>query len=111
MKDEIIVIGGATGGQSIVGLKNGKWTWTQSMTNELSMMLLTLAWLVRVDPSVHNIQVLNTVASKLLLHQQLNGGIKQFFGTGNEKNKCNACVPSSNQAYGDGEAHLKTANA
>ena len=88
------------------GLKNGKWTWTQSMTNELSMMLLTLAWLVRVDPSVHNIQVLNTVASKLLLHQQLNGGIKQFFGTGNEKNKCNACVPSSNQAYGDGEAPL-----
>ena len=89
------------------GLFKGTWQWTQSMTNELGTLLLTLAWLVRVDPgNAVYIEWLDLVANKLLVHQTKEGGIRQFFGTGNESGKCHACVPKSNAAYGDGEAPL-----
>ena len=50
-------------------LEAGAWVWTQSMTNELSVMLLTAAWVVRVQDSIEHRQWLSTVADKLLAYQ------------------------------------------
>lgn len=93
-------------------LGRGEWRWTQSVTNELSTLLLTTAWLVRVDNAKggeHTGQHrawLREVADRLLTYQTVQGGIKQFFGEGNEAGKCNACPPTSNENYGSGEAPL-----
>ena len=89
------------------GLSRGNWTWTQSMTNELGTLLLTLAWYLRVYPlDAQGHEWLTTVVDRLLSYQTEAGGIKQFFGTGIESNKCSACVPTSNENYGSGEAPL-----
>lgn len=91
----------------MAGLKMGNWTWTQSMTNELGTLVLTLAWYVRSFPiDSQGLIWLEMVVDRLLLHQTEFGAIKQFFGTGIEKDKCHACVPNSNAEYGDGEAPL-----
>jgi len=91
---------------AMASLRAGVWTWCQSMTNELATLLLTLAWLVRVDGTAEHRAWLDDVAGRLLAYQTAHGGIKQFFGAGPEAGKCSACVPASNAAYGDGEAPL-----
>lgn len=76
------------------------------MTNELSVLLLTVAWLVRADDTPLHRSWLSTVADRLLAYQLLSGGIKQFFGVGAEAGRCSACPPTSNAAYGGGEQPL-----
>ena len=90
----------------MASLAAGEWKWTQSMTNELSVLLLNLAWLVRPDDSQMHRSWLSDVAYRLLTFQVRSGGIKQFFGTGKEAGHCNACPPGSNAAYGSGEQPL-----
>ena len=76
------------------------------MTNELSTMLLTLAWLVRSDDTPLHREWLATVAGLLLDYQLLSGGIRQFFGVGKEAGKCTHCAPASNAEYATGEQPL-----
>jgi len=95
-------------------LARGEWKWTQSMTNELSTLLLTVAWLVRIDNASEgggehkgqHLGWLDEVVNRLLTYQTVQGGIKQFFGQGNETGRCNDCPPKSNADYGSGEAPL-----
>jgi hypothetical protein len=90
----------------MASLADGGWKWTQSMTNELSTMLLTLAWLVRADDTPLHRSWLDQVASRLLDFQLISGGIKQFFGVGKEAGRCSHCPPASNAEYGDSEEPL-----
>ena len=91
---------------TMIGLTQNVWQWTESMTNELSVMLMTAAWLVRVEPTAEHHAWLDKILARLLVHQNEYGGIKQFFGTGKETGRCNACPPNSNADYGNGEAPL-----
>lgn len=95
----------------MASLHAGDWTWCQSMTNELSTLLLTLSWLVRVEDTALHRSWLSDVAGRLLTFQTATGGIKQFFGTGEEAGKCSSCAPTSNAAYGAGEAPLMFAGS
>ena len=88
------------------GFEAGEWRWCESMTNELGVLLLTAAWLVRVDDTPRQRAWLARVANALLDYQVASGGIKQFFGAGDEAGKCRDCPPTSNAAYGSGEAPL-----
>ena len=42
----------------------------------------------------------------MFCNQVLSGGIKQFFGSGLETNKCRDCPPRTNDEYGNGEQPL-----
>ncbi|KAL6072095.1 DUF608 domain-containing protein [Balamuthia mandrillaris] len=82
-----------------------QWRWTEYLSEEQARFLLPLAWLVRVDNSSDNRQLLRKVASDYLAAQtpQAYGAIEERLGT---PGYCDMCPPSSNAAYGSGENPL-----
>ncbi len=77
------------------------WRWGDN--SERAQILLSLAWLVRVQDTPEHRQWLNSVANDLLLRQQPNGAIHEWLaGTGGGHYH----IPTSNEAYGTGETPL-----
>ena len=82
-----------------------RFVWTEYLSEEQARLLLPLAWLVRTDaaPNATHLGWLTRVAGDLLATQHASGGILETLGT---EGLCDACPPSSNDAYGSGEAPL-----
>jgi len=80
-----------------------KWPWTNGFTQELARMLLPLAWLVRVEDTIGNREMLARIADDLLAEMQPCGAIGERMGpmeTGRYPS------PRSNEDYGKDEAAL-----
>jgi hypothetical protein len=93
-------------GDMMESLERGGWYVCQSMTNELSLMTTALAWLVRVEDTPRHRAWLERAAGPLLAYQTKSGGIKQFWGAGNESGKFGTAPPRSNAQFGGGESTL-----
>lgn len=78
-----------------------QWRWHDS--NEISRMIFTLAWLIRVDDTPQHREWLSALAKDLLSRMQPCGAIAdRLHGTGGGHYQ----VPQSNEAYGTGESPL-----
>jgi hypothetical protein len=78
-----------------------EWRWMDNI--ERSRMLLTLAWLVRIDDTPEHRRWLYTIASDLLDAQHESGAIAERFG---HAAGGHFQVPASNEAYGTTETPL-----
>ncbi len=83
------------------------WRWTNGIQQERGRMLLTLAWLVRVDDTQEHRGWLKRMADDMLRCQDACGGIREELGP-----LANGAFrpPQSNAAYGTSEASLIQAN-
>lgn len=83
------------------------WRWTNGIQQERGRMLLTLAWLVRVDDTWEHRAWLKRMADDMLRCQDTCGGIREELGPlGNGAYR----PPQSNAEYGTNEASLIQAN-
>lgn len=80
-----------------------QWHWTNGMQQERARMLLPLAWLVRVDDTPEHRRWLKMMTEQLLKFQQPCGAIQEQIGPIDHGMMR---PPSSNAAYGTGEAPL-----
>jgi len=84
-----------------------EWTWTNGIAQEKARMILPLAWLLRIQDTPENREMLYTVLDDLLALQHETGAIREAFGN-LEKGKYPP--PQSNEAYGTNEASLIAEN-
>lgn len=80
-----------------------KLNWQNSLSGEVTRLLLPLSFLQRVDPTEEHAQWLRRVVDVTLAHQVECGAIRDFYGAlalGNYP------PPQSNEAYGTSEASL-----
>lgn len=77
------------------------WTWTNGIQQERGRMLLTLAWLIRVDDRPQYRQWLKRLATDMRKCQDASGGIREELG---DLRKGQYRPPQSNAAYGGNEA-------
>ena len=80
-----------------------KWQWTNGIQQERGRMLLTLAWLVRVEDTPEHRGWLKRIATDMLADQVASGAIREAMG---EFSLGYMRPPQSNEAYGTGEAPL-----
>lgn len=80
-----------------------KWRWTNGIQQERGRMLLTLAWLVRVEDTPEHREWLKRIARDILADQVESGAIREAMG---ELSLGYMRPPQSNEAYGTGEAPL-----
>jgi hypothetical protein len=76
------------------------WRWKDSV--ERAHMLLSLAWLVRIEDTAEHREWLRRIADDLLKTQQPSGALREQYGGGGGHTR----APLSNEAYGIGEAPL-----
>lgn len=80
-----------------------KWRWTNGIQQERGRMLLTLAWLIRVDDQPEYRQWLKRIAKDMRKCQDSSGAIREELGPlQNGKYR----PPQSNEEYGKSEASL-----
>ena len=79
------------------------WRWTNGIQQERGRMLLALAWLIRVDDRPEHRAWLNRMADDLERCQDSSGAIREELGPPGHGDMA---PPSSNAAYGTGEAPL-----
>ena len=80
-----------------------RWRWTNGIQQERGRMLLTLAWLVRVDDRPEHREWLRTIAADIARCQEPCGAIREELG---ELGKGQYRPPQSNAEYGRNEASL-----
>ncbi len=80
-----------------------EWTWTNGMQQERARMLLSLAWLVRVQDNETHREWLRFMTGELLASQDECGAIREEVGS---PGKGRYGPPKSNAAYGTAEAPL-----
>lgn len=80
-----------------------QWQWTNGMQQERGRMLLTLAWLVRVEDTPEHRAWLKRIATDLLARQAESGALREEIG---DLKRGYMRPPQSNEAYGTGEAPL-----
>ncbi|MFH1903859.1 MAG: hypothetical protein ABIK20_07425 [Candidatus Omnitrophota bacterium] len=80
-----------------------KWQWTNGITQEMSRMLLPLAWLIRVDDKPEYREWLNRIFAGLYADMQPCGAIPERLGS---IEMGRYPPPSSNEKYGTSEASL-----
>ena len=83
------------------------WTWTNGIQQERGRMLLTLAWLVRVDDRPEHRDWLKRMANDMQRCQDASGGIREELGP---VGRGSFRPPESNAEYGTNEASLIQAN-
>lgn len=83
------------------------WRWTNGIQQERGRMLLTLAWLIRVDDRPEYRQWLKIIADDIEKNQDFSGAIREELGA---LNLSNMAPPTSNKKYGTGEAPLIQTN-
>jgi len=83
------------------------WRWTNGIQQERGRMLLPLAWLIRVDDRPEYRAWLKKIASDIEKFQDKTGAIREELGA---LDHGDMAPPSSNAAYGVGEAPLIQAN-
>lgn len=87
----------------------GQWDWTEYLSEEQGRLLHTLAWLVQADrirgggANATHLAWLNRIGSDLIVRATRYGGLQEDLGT---PGLCEACPPTSNAAYGNGEAPI-----
>lgn len=84
-----------------------KWRWTNGIQQERGRMLLTLAWLVRVDDRPEHRAWLRRMADDMQRCQDASGGIREELGA---LDMGTLRPPKSNAEYGTNEASLIQAN-
>ncbi|NQT88158.1 hypothetical protein HQ560_15430, partial [bacterium] len=84
-----------------------KWRWTNGIQQERAVMLLCLAWLVRVEDTPEHRAWVNTVAGDMLKSQVPCGAIREELGP---PGRGDYGPPASNAKYGTNEATLLHAN-
>jgi hypothetical protein len=84
-----------------------EWRWTNGIQQERAVMLLCLAWLVRLEDTPEHRGWLRTLAGDLLEHQAECGAIREELGP---PGRGDYGPPTSNEAYGTHEATLIHAN-
>ena len=83
------------------------WRWTNGIQQERGRMLLTLAWLIRVDDTARHREWLRRIAADMRACQHATGAIREELGPrGNGSFR----PPRSNAEYGTNEASLIQAN-
>lgn len=85
----------------------GEWRWTNGIQQERAVMLLCLAWLVRLEDTPEHRGWLRAVAGDMLRGQADCGAIREELGT---PGRGDYGPPGSNAAYGTNEATLMHAN-
>jgi len=80
-----------------------QWVWTETLTEEQGRMILTLAWLVRVNNTEQTRTWLKQITQDFLDYQQPCGAVQEHLGF---SGKCRACPPGDNDHYGSGEAPI-----
>lgn len=80
-----------------------EWRWTNGIQQERCRMLLTLAWLIRVDDRPEYRGWLKKIASDIAEDQDESGAIREELGP---LEKGDMAPPKSNEEYGHGEAPL-----
>lgn len=95
--------------RTLVGIRRmmeaypSEWRWTNGLQQERGRMLLTLAWLVRVQDTPEHRGWLKRIATDLVADQVDCGAIREEMG---ELRLGYMRPPQSNEAYGTGEAPL-----
>ncbi len=84
-----------------------KWRWTNGIQQERGRMLLTLAWLIRVDDRPEHRAWLRKMAEDMARCQDASGGIREELGP---LDMGSFRPPKSNAEYGTNEASLIQAN-
>lgn len=84
-----------------------EWRWTNGIQQERAVMLLCLAWLVRLEDTPEHRGWLRTVAGDMLNSQAECGAIREELGPAG---RGDYGPPTSNDAYGTSEATLVHAN-
>ena len=80
-----------------------EWRWTNGIQQERCRMLLTLAWLIRVDDRPEYRGWMKKIASDIAEDQDETGAIREELGP---LEKGDMAPPKSNAGYGRGEAPL-----
>jgi hypothetical protein len=80
-----------------------EWHWTNGLQQERARMLLTLAWLVRIEDTKEHRDWLWQIANDLLSHQDKCGAIREELGSAGHGSYG---PPKSNRAYGTSETPL-----
>lgn len=80
-----------------------KLRWQNSLTGEVTRMLLPLSFLVRIDPTEEHKNWLKRVVDATIAYQQPCGAIRDEFG---DLSLGNYPPPQSNESYGTSEASL-----
>jgi hypothetical protein len=80
-----------------------KWHWTNGLQQERARMILPLAWLLRVENTETNRNMLYTIINDLLEYQDSTGGIRENLGSAGLGTYT---PPASNKEYGTREAPL-----
>lgn len=83
------------------------WNWTNGIQQERARMILTLAWLIRVDDTPEHRAWLKRIVTDVLSHMGPEGAIREEIG---REGGGSFGPPRSNAAYGTGEAPLIHAN-
>ena len=82
----------------------GEWTWTNGMQQERAKMLLSLAWLARIEPTDEHIGWLNTMITDLMAYQDADtGALREAIGEEGE-GIAKYGPFTSNDQYGQHEA-------
>jgi hypothetical protein len=84
-----------------------KWKWTNGLAQEKARMILPLSWLVRVEDTAENREMLFTLINDFLKLQDKSGAIREELG---EIKMGRYPPPQSNKAYGTTEASLIAQN-
>ncbi len=84
-----------------------KWRWTNGLAQEKARMILPLSWLVRVEDTPENRDMLFTLVNDFLKLQDESGAIREELG---EIKMGRYPPPQSNRAYGTTEASLIAQN-
>lgn len=84
-----------------------RWRWTDGIQQERGRMLLTLAWLIRVEDRPEYHAWLNQMADDMERCQDAGGAIREELGA---LEMGTLCPPQSNREYGHNEASLIQAN-
>jgi hypothetical protein len=92
-----------TGIQRMMEVYPTQWRWTNGLQQERGRMLLTLAWLIRVQDTPEHRKWLKQIADDLLADQVESGAIRERMG---EIKMGQMAPPASNEAYGTAEAPL-----
>ena len=88
----------------------GEWTWTNGLQQERAKMILSLAWLVRIEPTEEHIGWLNTMITDLMAHQdEATGALREAIG-GEGQGIAKYGPFTSNDQYGKHEAPVIQAN-
>ena len=82
-------------------------SWTNGLSQEMARMILPLAWLVRVEDTAENRELLDRALQPLLDLQDQSGAIRELLG---DPDKGKYPPPGSNDGYGTNEASLIAEN-